>query len=57
MIAVKCFSHLRDVAVFLSLAYIMLILKLVNKLMKYAQQANVFICDYLVAIKKLQVDL
>ena len=53
MIVVKCFSHMRNVAVLLSLACIMSMLKLANKLMKYAQQANVFICNYLVAIKKL----
>jgi hypothetical protein len=57
MIDMKCFSHLRDVAVLLSLSCIMPMLKLANKLMKYAQQVDVFICDYLVAIKKLQVDL
>jgi hypothetical protein len=57
MIAMKRFSHLRDVAVLPNLSCIMPILKLANKLMKYAQQLDVFICNYLVAIKKLQVDL
>ena len=56
-IALKCFSHLRDVGVLLSLACVMPMLKLTNTLMKYAQQADVFICDYLVAVKKLQMDL
>jgi hypothetical protein len=37
MIVVKCFSHLRDVVVLLSLACIMPMLKLTNKLMKYVQ--------------------
>jgi hypothetical protein len=51
-IAEKCYSGLRDVQIVLGLACLM-----PNSLMKYAQQTDVFVCDYLGAVKQLQTDI
>jgi hypothetical protein len=52
--AEKCYSGLQDVQVVLGLASLMPMLRGTNALMKYAQQTNVFVYDYLGIVKQLQ---
>jgi hypothetical protein len=56
-LAVKCFNGLRDVQIIVGLASMMPMLQLANKLMKYSQGNEVFVCDYLAAVKQLQTNL
>jgi hypothetical protein len=56
-IAEKCYSGLQDVQIVLGLACLMPMLRGANTLMKYAQQIDVFVCDYLGAVKQLQTHI
>jgi hypothetical protein len=56
-IKMKCSHCLMDVQIHLVLACIIPMLLLDNKLIKYIQKYDVFVCDYLARMKKLQVDL
>jgi hypothetical protein len=56
-IAVKCYNGLTDVQIILGLSCIIPILRLTNQLMKYGQRNDVFVCDYLASVKRLQRDL
>jgi hypothetical protein len=56
-LATTCFQHIMDVQVLLGLAYILPMLRLFNKLMKYAQRNDVFVCDYLASVQVLKNDL
>jgi hypothetical protein len=56
-LAVKCWLHLTDVKVVVGMACLMPMLHLANKLMKLAQCNDVYVCDYLTVVKKLQLDL
>jgi hypothetical protein len=56
-LGVKCFSGLRDVQIIIGLASLMPMLQLANKLIKYSQGNEVFVCDYLAAVKQLQTNL
>jgi hypothetical protein len=53
----KCFQHLTDIQVLLGLAAILPMLRLTNKLMKYAQRNDVFVSDYLAAVEELKSQL
>jgi hypothetical protein len=56
-IAEKCFTNLVDVQTIIGLACIMPMLRLTQSLMKYAQRNDVFVCDFLAGVKRLQKDL
>jgi hypothetical protein len=56
-IARKCYSGLTDVQIVVGLACILPMLWATSSLMKAAQRNDVFISDYLAAVKTLQVDL
>jgi hypothetical protein len=49
--AKTCFSDFTDIRIVLGLACIMPMLCTVHSLMQYAQKNDVFICDFLAAIK------
>jgi hypothetical protein len=53
----KCYDSLTNVQIILGLSCIIPMLHMANQLMKYGQRNDVFICDYLALIKRLQADL
>jgi membrane protein CcdC involved in cytochrome C biogenesis len=56
-ISTTCDSHLTDVKIIVGLTYLLPMLRATNKVMKFAQAIDMIVCDFLVAIKKLQLDL
>jgi hypothetical protein len=52
-IATKCYSGLTDVQIMVGLACITPMLCTTNNLMKAAQKNDIFVCDYLAAVKTL----
>jgi hypothetical protein len=50
-------NHLTDIKIVVGMACLMPMLRGANKLMKLAQANDAYVCEYLIAVKKLQLDL
>lgn len=55
--AEKTFESLVDVETLLGLACLVPLLELLNSVIKFSQRRNVFVCDFIAAVKQCQKDL
>jgi hypothetical protein len=53
----KCYAGLIDVQIVLGLACLLPMLRAANLLMKFGQRNDVFVCDYLADVSRLQTDI
>ncbi len=56
-VAMTNLEHLVDIQIMLGLSCLLPFLRSIHSLMKFAQKCNVFVCDYLVAMKVCQGEL